>query len=75
MTVKATLTRRGASIVIEGEKDEVLDICDRLTAPPPPPDVPPARQWACTHDFPALWMGVIPPTCSRCGLQSKGATW
>ena len=29
----------------------------------------------CNHDFPVIWHGVIPPVCSKCGLQPFTATY
>ena len=26
----------------------------------------------CDHDFPAVWHGIIPPTCSKCEMQAGG---
>lgn len=26
---------------------------------------------ACKHEFPNPWMGIIPPSCSKCGQQAQ----
>jgi hypothetical protein len=65
-------------ISCEGTPEEIAEIVRLLKDPQTfqVPQVPfiPQFTYICSHDFPQIWHGVIPPVCSKCGLQAQSSS-
>lgn len=58
--VKSTQQEKNVDTSIEEKKFEKLI----------EPLVRQYSQNSCQHEFPSVWMGLLPPTCAKCGFQA-----